>query len=154
MCRYLFTVQVPARGGGPAEGWEVEAECPSCEATARFTIDDTPDRQPERRAFEPDPEGQKAIDRLFEPIDRNRSHPAAGWFDRIANGFFDDDRGSPRWQEPWWVFRFRRGDEAAYLWLERDRCFLRPWGPMDGRGVPPVRDVPSFEAGLDELAGS
>jgi hypothetical protein len=156
LCRFIFKVQVPALSPtAPNEDWAIEAQCPSCDRWGCFTPADTPEREPPRPDFDEDVSDEQThalCERLFEPINKHRSHPAVRWFDRVSIGFFEDDRSEPDWPAPWWVYRFSRGRSAAYVWQDEGRWYVRRWHPLRGRGMPPwVRECDSFEAALDHL---
>jgi hypothetical protein len=148
-CRYRFRVQVQ-----PDEDWRVEAQCPCCDGWACFTLADT------RNPPKPDPrEWEAATQRLGEllwrPINEHPSHPAVAWVDMIGNGGFEDDHTPKPWPIPtFWVYRFRRGKKAAYIWQEGDSWFVRGWHSLRGRRQPPdPAEVFSFEAALNRLVG-
>jgi hypothetical protein len=146
-CGLRFSVEV--QGG---EDWDVEAQCPCCDCWHCFNIADTrcpPAPDPlERRAAT-----QRLGEELWRPINEHRSHPAVEWFEKVGNGMFEDDYSSKPWHTPhFWVYRFRRGNEAAYLWQDGETWFVRCWHPLRGRQQPPEpTEVYSFEAGLDRL---
>src|SRR5438552_2093763 len=150
LCRFCFVV--PIR---PAEEWRVDAQCPSCEFSACFTVADTLERQPPL----PDPkerdrEVQQLGEHLWQPINAHRNHPTVAWLDRVGNGFFKDDKSECCWPVPWWVYRFTRERQAAYFWQEEDSWFVRGWHPLRGRGKPPEpAEVFTFESALDRLLG-
>jgi hypothetical protein len=145
-CRYRFPLQVPSD-----EDWRVEAQCVICERWACFTIADT--RDPPR----PDPAeleaaAQRLGEQLWRPINEHRSHPAVAWMDRVGNGGFEDDHTPKPWPIPtFWVYRFRRGKKAAYIWQEGDSWFVRGWHSLRGRQPPDPAEVFSFDAALDRL---
>jgi hypothetical protein len=147
-CRYRFVVQI-----APTRDWRVEAQCPVCEVWACFTVADTPERQPPP----PDPEEldratQRLGEQLWQPINAHSNHPSMVWFDRVGNGLFEDDYSSCCWPVPCWVYRFSRGNMAAYIWQKEDSWFVRGWHPRRGRNMPPdPAEVFSFEAALDRL---
>jgi hypothetical protein len=149
-------VAVPADElGRPIEGWAVEAQCPSCEEWACFTADDTPERErkptPEEIA-EREAEFQRHAAKLFEPIERNRGHPAVRWFEKIGNGMFEDEYGEFVWPVPWTVFRFRRGNLAAYVWEEDGRWHVRTWATLRREPrEPAIREARTVEEALDHL---
>jgi hypothetical protein len=133
----------------------IEAQCPSCEAWACFTIADTPERQPKS-----DPAAEAAREAalkqraalLFQPIERNRSHPAVQWFEKIGNGFFEDEYAEPMWPVPSVVYRFRRDRRAAYVWEEDGSWQLRLWADLGrSRPEPDIRWAATFEDALDQL---
>lgn len=147
-CRYLFSVEV-------AEGadWQVEEQCPSCESRTLFTIENTPERQPPRPKPEDLDLSQSSwVRELFAPINQHRSHAAVTWFDRVGNGGFEDEY-APAWPIPWRVYRFRRGEQAAYAWQVEGVWFVRGWHQLrTGMKGPPERmAVASLEAALDRL---
>ena len=74
-CRYWFPVQRE-----PGEGWRVEAQCPSCDAWACFTVADTHD-QPRPNPPDWERATQRLGERLWRPINENRDHPAVAWVD-------------------------------------------------------------------------
>src|SRR5262249_54955763 len=134
------------------EDWRVEAECPSCANWACFTVADT------REAPVPDPKARdEEIQRLgaqvWQPINEHRDHPAAAWIDRVGNGLWEDDYMHRPCPGPtYWVYRFKRGAEAAYIWQEDGCWFARGWYPQQGPGEPPdPSEVFSFLEGLDHL---
>jgi hypothetical protein len=140
-------VRVPA-----SEDWRVEAQCPSCESWACFTIADTRE-PPAPDPAELDAEAQRLGELLWRPINAHRGHRAVAWMDRVGNGGFEDDHSAKPWPIPtFWVYRFTRGKEAAYIWQERDSWLVRGWHPLRGRREPPdVAEAFSFEAALDRL---
>jgi len=145
-CRYRFPVQVQ-----PGEGWRVEAQCPSCDTWACFTVADTRDPPP-RDPAELEAEAQRLGEQLWSPINEHRDHPAIAWVDRVGNGGFEDDHTPKPWTIPtFWVYRFRRGKKAAYIWQEGGYWFVRRWYPLRGRHPPEPAEVFSFEAALDQL---
>ena len=149
LCRYRFLIRV-AQG----EDWRVEAQCPSCEAWACFTIADTHDSpKPDLRKLEV--EAQRLGEQLWRPINEHHGHPAVAWVDRVGNGVFEDDYSLKPWPIPTlWVYRFRRGNKAAYIWQEGEFWLVRRWHPLrDSRQPPEPIEVFSFEAALDRLVG-
>jgi hypothetical protein len=89
-CRFIFTIDVPAQADGEeGEGLCFEAQCPSCDIWACFTVADTPECQPSRPSREELEEArrrQELPEQLLTPIRENRAHPAVARFDRIGNG--------------------------------------------------------------------
>lgn len=146
-CRYRFPVQASA-----AENWVAEVECPSCEKRYSATEADTRERPP------PDPGELDAIvnrlgEVLWRPIRAHSDHPALAWFDRVGNGIFEDDHSQHCWPIPHWIYRFTRRRQAAYIWCEDGKWFVRAWHPMRGRrSTPTAAEVVSFPAALDSLA--
>ena len=136
----------------PAEDWRVEAQCPSCETWACFTVADTRD-PPLPDPAELDAATQRLGEQLWQPINEHRSHPAIAWVDRVGNGVFEDDHTAKPWPiSTFWVYRFTRGREAAYIWQEEDLWLVRGWHPLRSRRSPPEPvEVSSFEAALDRL---
>ncbi len=143
-----FSVQ----GAGCAtEDWQVEAQCPSCDGWACFTVADTLELpRPDPRELEA--ATQKLGEQLYQPITEHRSHPAVAWMDRVGNGFFKDDCTSLPVAIPTPVYRFTRGDTAAYIWQEGVCWLVRPWHSLQSRREPPDPvEVFSFEQALDRL---
>jgi hypothetical protein len=145
-CRYRFPVEVRSK-----DDWQVEAQCPSCECWACFTVADIHDSPPGPVEF--DAEAQRLGELLWRPINEHRGHRAVAWMDRVGNGGFEDDHTPKPWPIPiFWVYRFTRGQEAAYSWQESDRWFVRDWHPLRSHREPPAPgEVLSFEAALDRL---
>jgi hypothetical protein len=72
--------------------------------------------------------------------------------EQIGNGVFEDDYSKACWPVPWWIYRFSRRDEVAYIWQEEGSWFVRGWHPRRGRRKPPdPSEAFSFEAALDRL---
>jgi hypothetical protein len=147
-CRFRFTVQAL-----PSQDWLVEAQCPSCDGWACFTDADTPERsRPDPKRKDREAAAQRLGEQLRRPIDEHRAHPAVAWFDRVGNGLFEDDYTEHCWPIPWWVYRFTRRGEAAYVWQEEASWFVRDWHPLRGHREPPAAvDVFSFEDALGRL---
>jgi hypothetical protein len=148
-CRYRFWIEVP-----PVEQWRVEEQCPSCDSWDCFTVASTVEHEPPP----PDPkalekEAQELGQLLWQPIKENRDHPAIAWMDRVGNGCFEDDHTPTFWSIPtFWVYRFMRGNEAAYIWQSETTWLVRGWYPMRGcRRPPEPSEVLSFLAALDRL---
>jgi hypothetical protein len=145
-CRYRFPVQVM-----PCEDWKVEAQCPCCEVWACFTVADTfdpPRPNPEESAAQAQCLGEE----LWRPINDHRSHPATAWMDRVGNGMFEDDSTAKPFGIPtFWVYRFSRGKQAAYIWQEQGEWCVRGWHSLRGRRPPEPSRVVSLEAALDVL---
>lgn len=145
-CRYQFPVQVPALGD-----WLVEAQCPSCDNWDCFTEEDMRDL-PRPDPQELEAETQRLGERLWQPINKHRAHPAVAWMDWVSNGVFEDDHAKHCWPIPCWVYRFTRREETAYIWQEESCWFVRGWHPMRGRRKPPDPiEVFSFKSALDHL---
>jgi hypothetical protein len=145
-CRFRFDVLISA-----TENWQVEAQCPSCDGVAIFTIADTIEPPlPDPRELEAT--SQRLMKEICKPINENRGHPALVWMERVSNGVFQDDRSRPYWPIPWWVYRFTRGNDAAYIWQMESSWFVRGWHSKRGDGPSPgPAEVPSFKAALDHL---
>jgi hypothetical protein len=148
-CKYRLVVLVP-----PGEDWRVEAQCPSCDAWACFTIANTP----EREAPPPDPrererEIQRLGEQLWQPINEHRGHPAVAWIDRVGNGVFEDDHSERCWPIPSWVYRFTRKGRAADIWQKGGSWFVRGWHPLRGQRPPEPEEMFSFAEALDRLTG-
>jgi hypothetical protein len=145
-CRFSFPVQV-----SPSEDWRVEAQCPSCDGWACYTIADTRDPpRPDLRELET--EVQRLGERLWQLINEHRNHPAVAWMDHVGNGMFEDDHSDISWPIPWHVYRFTRRAKAAYIWQEVGSWFVRGWHSTRSRRKPPEpAEVFSFEAALDRL---
>ena len=67
------------------------------------------------------------IDQLPEPwrsmvtaLSAHDSHPARSWFERIGNGVFEDDHAARGLPGPQLMYRFHRGELAAYVWEDSD----------------------------------
>jgi hypothetical protein len=145
-CRYRFAVEVP-----PSEDWRIEAQCPCCDGWACFTVADTRD-PPRPHPAELEAAAQRLGERLWQPINQNRGHPAVTCMDRVGNGVFEDDQSPLCWPVPCRVYRLIRGREAAYIWQEEGSWFVRRWHPLRSRRrAPEPSEVFSFEAGLDRL---
>ncbi len=145
-CRYRFKVQVSA-----LSNWEVEASCPCCDGQATFTVADT-QTLPKPDVRELDAAAQRLGELLSEPIREHQDHPAVVWMDRVGNGLFEDDFTEPCWPVPWWIYRFTRRTEAAYIWAQGGVWFVRRWHPLRGfRKSPEPVEVSSFEEALDLL---
>jgi hypothetical protein len=151
-CRYRFPIPVPL-----SEGWRVEAQCPSCEDRAYFTVADTPEREtpsPEREKANEEYERkiQRLGEQLSQPINANRDHPVVAWFVGVGNGMVKGDRTPIPWEFSCWVYGFSRGREAAYVWQQDHSWLVRGWHSKRGVGRPPdPTEVASFEAALDQL---
>jgi hypothetical protein len=98
------------------------------------------------------------IDQLPEPVRGMMralsvydEHPAHAWFDRIGNGVFEDDHAARVLPGPWPIYRFRRGELAAYVWEADGGWFVRSWRRMHGRVSEAVVRVADLGAALDEL---
>jgi hypothetical protein len=97
-------------------------------------------------------EFQRLGEQLWQPINEHRGHPAVAWVERVGNGVFEDDFSPHCWPIPCWVYRFIRGQEAAYIWQEESSWFVRGWHPLQGRrGPPDPSEVFSFQDALDQL---
>ena len=66
---------------------------------------------------------------------------------------FEDDHTTKPWPTPtFWVYRFTRGGEAAYVWQEGDSWLLSGWHPLrGGRRPPDPSEAFSFRGALDRL---
>ena len=144
-CRYRFPVHVQ-----PDEDWRVEAQCPSCEGWACFTVADTNNRAAPNQQ-ELDAATQRLGEQLWRPINQHRSHPATAWLDCVGNGVFEDDQTPKPWCIPTWVYRFRRGSQAAYIWQQGDCWLVRRWYSPRGGQPPEPAELFSFAAALDVL---
>ena len=149
-CRFRFPVDVSAD-----DNWRVEAQCPSCESWACFTVADTKDPPPPGPA-ELEAERQRVAEvteMLRRPLNENRDHPAVALIDRIGNGLFEDDYTPSPWPIPTFcVYRFKNGNEFAYIWQEGGYWFVRGWHPLRGQSDPPdVVAAFTFEAALNRL---
>jgi hypothetical protein len=148
-CRYRLAVEAPAR-----DGWQVDWQCPACDSWTCFTIADTID-PPRPDPAELEAATQRLGEQVWKPINEHRSHPAVAWIEKVGNGCFEDDYSDPRWPVPWWIYRFKRQGEAAYVWEKDGSWFVRGWQPMRCRGdLPDISEVFSFEAALDRLLSS
>ncbi|OWK37522.1 hypothetical protein [Fimbriiglobus ruber] len=88
---------------------------------------------------------------MMEALSAHNDHPARSHFERIGNGMFEDDHTARELPAPHPIFRFRRGELAAYVWEVDDDWFVRPWRPMRGRTSRTVGRVADLAAALDEL---
>jgi hypothetical protein len=98
------------------------------------------------------------IDQLPEPVrglilqlEAHHDHPARGWFDRLGNGIFEDDHSVRGLPGPHPIYRFTRGDEAAYVWEDECGWVVRPWRRMRDRVSNAVVRVGNLRAALDVL---
>jgi hypothetical protein len=145
-CRFRLSVQVPESGD-----WRIDAQCPSCESWACFTLADTRD-PPVPDSGQVDAAAQGLGEQLWQPIKEHRGHPALAWMDRIGNGVFEDDHSESCWPVPSWIYRFTRQAQAAYVWQEASSWFVRSWHPLRGERKPPdAAEVFSFAQALDHL---
>ena len=146
-CRYRFRVEVAT-----GVNWRVEAQCPSCDSWACFTVADT-HAPPRPDPAELDAEAQRLGELLWRPINEHRDHPAIAWMDRVGGGVFEDDYTQGCWPIRHWVYRFTRGSSSAYIRQEDGSWFVRGWHPLRGCCLPcEPAEVLSFEAALDRLA--
>lgn len=151
-CRHRFTLAVP---DGDGDDWECSERCPACDSATRFTIAHVPDRAPRLETEGVDPPLHPRLQAMVEPLERHHDHPAMAWFDRIGNGLFEDDRSADGWPTPGVVYRFQRGDRAAYVWQVEGVWFVRGWHPVRKRGMQPPRPVETatFVGALHRLTG-
>lgn len=154
-CRFLFAVSSYESSNESPTGFCAEAQCPSCDYWSLFSIVDAADYKPmlpvliQNESFS---EPSKVCEDLLSPIRQNQSHPAMVHFDRVGNGFFEDDMSQKQWPVPWCVYRFRQGEDAAYVWNVGGEWVLRPWHRMSERSTAPeALMVSSFEAALEWL---
>ncbi len=91
---------------------------------------------------------------MMEALSAHDNHRARNWFDRIGNGVFEDDSGVGTLPVPHPIYRFRRGELAAYVWEDGGAWFVRPWQRMRGRVSKAIVRVADLGAALDELARS
>ena len=89
---------------------------------------------------------------MMEALSAHDGHAARGWFERIGNGVFEDDHVARDLPGPHPMYRFRRGERAAYLWEVGGVWFVRPWRRMRGRESQAVVRVADLGAALDALA--
>ncbi|VTR99433.1 hypothetical protein [Tuwongella immobilis] len=88
---------------------------------------------------------------MMQALSVHDDHPARSWFERIGNGLFEDDHAARELPGPHPIYRFRRGELAAYVWEIGGKWFVRPWQRMRGRVSQAVVLVSSLGAALDEL---
>jgi hypothetical protein len=89
---------------------------------------------------------------MMEALAAHAGHPARGWFDRIGNGVFEDDAAARGLPGPHPIYRFRRGERAAYVWEADGAWFVRPWRRTRGRASGAVVRVADLGTALDVLA--
>jgi hypothetical protein len=146
-CRFRFPIAVPL-----TKGWQVEAQCPSCEWSTFFSVADT-EELPQIDHAEWEAKLQRIGKLLWQPINEHRGHPALVWMDRVGNGMFEDDYSEKCFPAPHTVYRFTCGESASYIWQQEESWFVRGWHPLKGDTMPPEPvQVFSFGAALDYLS--
>lgn len=78
--------------------------------------------------------------------ERFPGHPAVGWYAGLTNGL-----PVPNLPAPGIFHRFRRGRQAAYVWVNGEGVLVSPWHP-ELRGARTARRVGSIGEALDLLA--
>jgi hypothetical protein len=73
--------------------------------------------------FVPDPP-------LVAQLASARDHPAMAWFEGVGGSAWPDDWPIHPRVLSHCICRFRRGDEACYVWFERPHWWVRPWRPL------------------------
>ena len=105
-----------------------------------------------------EPGAYLTTDQLPEPmrsfirrLDEYAGHAARPWFEKMGNGVFEDDYSTRGLPGPWWIYRFRRGSETAYLWEQDGKWWVRPWSDMRRSRGARIEWVASLGAALDRL---
>jgi hypothetical protein len=89
---------------------------------------------------------------MIEALSAHDDHPACKWFEKIGNGIFEDDHTIRALPAPHSIYRFRRDELSAYVYLTEDGWYVRPWQRMRGRLSNRVVRVADLRAALDLLA--
>jgi hypothetical protein len=154
-CRFMFNVSIHADDANSLLAPSaVEAQCPCCEAFWNFSLLSMEGDLVSASSLESvETKALSAKEKeILAPILRNSGHPVVSLFDRVGNGFFQDDCTTKLWPIPHTVYRFRKGILAAYIWPDSDRWLLRSWeSTKEKDDVVRVATAESFEQGLDLL---